>query len=221
MSGRAVHLSELERQGGPDLRRWAPVRYELGISAFGINAWTTERAGEIAINEHDEDSGDQELYFVLTGHAVFTVDGDELDAPAGTFVFVQPAAKRKAVAKAAETTVVAVGATAGKAFEPRNWERSTQALSHWATEDWDAAIAELSRLHEEHPDDGLILYNLACAESRGGQADAAFDHLRRAAELEARFAELARDDEDFAPIRDDPRFESAVAGQAGSGRTKA
>ena len=219
MSARAVHLSELERQGGPDPRQWAPIRYELGISAFGINAWTSENPGDIAINEHDEEGGDQELYFVLTGHAVFTVDGEEIDAPAGTFVFVQPPAKRKAVAKTVRTTVVAVGATAGKAYWPRNWERSTQALSHWATEDWDAAMAELSRLHEEHPDDGLILYNLACAESRGGQADAAFDHLRRAIELEDRFAELARGDEDFAPIRDDPRFESAVAGQANAAGT--
>lgn len=215
MNGRAVHLSELER-GGFDERRWAQVRYELGITAFGVNAWRAENPGDIAINEHDEKGGDQELYFVLAGHAVFTIEDDEVDAPAGTFVLVQPEAKRKAIAKIGDTTVVAVGGTVGKAFNPRNWERSSHALAHWATEDWDAAIADLSSLHEEHPEDGLILYNLACAESRAGQADAAFDHLRRAAELEARFAELARDDEDFEPIRDDPRFASAVAGQADS-----
>jgi tetratricopeptide (TPR) repeat protein len=216
VSARAAHLSELERQGGEDPRRWAPIRYELGISAFGINAWTSVNPGDVAINEHDEEGGNEELYFVLSGHAVFTVDGDEVDATAGTFVFVRPEARRKAVAKAAETTVIAVGATAGEAFWPRNWERSTQALVHWQTEDWDAAIAELSGLHDEHPDDGLILYNLACAESRAGQADAAIEHLRRACELEARFSELGREDDDFESIRDDPRFESAVAGQTKS-----
>jgi tetratricopeptide (TPR) repeat protein len=217
LSGRAVHLSELERKIPPEQRRWAQIRYELGISAFGINAWTAENPGDVAINEHDEEGGDQELYFVVTGHAVFTIGDDEVDAPAGTFVFVQPAATRKAVAKAAETTVVAVGATAGKAFEPRNWEKSAHALAHWATEDWEAAIADFSRLHEEEPENALFLYNLACAESRAGRADAALDHLRRAAELEARFGELARTDDDFDPIRDDPRFASVVAGQADAG----
>jgi tetratricopeptide (TPR) repeat protein len=217
LSGRAVHISELERKIPPDQRRWAQIRSELGISAFGINAWTAENPGDVAINEHDEEGGDQELYFVVTGHAVFTIGDDEVDAPAGTFVFVQPSATRKAVAKAAETTVVAVGGTAGKAFEVRNWERSAHALAHWETEDWEAAIADFSRLHEEEPKNALFLYNLACAESRAGRADAALDHLRRAAELEARFGELARTDDDFDPIRDDPRFASVVAGQADAG----
>ena len=51
-----------------------------------------------------------------------------------------------------------------------------------------------------------MLYNLACAESRGGYHDAALDHLALAIEREPSFAALARDDADLDAIRDDDRF---------------
>ena len=57
---------------------------------------------------------------------------------------------------------------------------------------------------------GVLLYNLACAEARLGENEAAIDHLAQAVALEDRFAELARDDEDLAAIRDDPRFPAAT-----------
>ncbi|MBA2568466.1 MAG: hypothetical protein H0V11_03875 [Actinobacteria bacterium] len=215
---RAAHISELEI-GTHDGRRWAQVRATFGIGAFGVNAWTADGPDQIIINEHDETGPrpHEELYFVANGHAVFTINGDEIDAPAGTFVFVRdPAAKRKAVAKEAETTVLAAGGPRGKAFEPVEWERGVQALRHWETKDWDAAIAELFELHGEFPDDATILYNLACAESLAGQRDEALEHLRRSVEQDATFAELAAGDSDFDPIRDDPKF-SAVAGQTDAG----
>ena len=215
---RAAHISDLEI-GTPEGRRWAQVRATFGIGAFGVNAWTADSPAQTVINEHDETGGarpglHEELYFVVNGHAVFTINGDEVDAPAGTFVFVRdPAAKRKAVAKEAGTTVLAAGGPRGKAFEPVEWERGAQALRHWATKDWEAAVAELSELHGEHPEDAAILYNLACAESLSGRRDDALEHLRGAVELDASFAELAADDSDFDPIRDDPEF-SPIAGQA-------
>src|SRR5439155_15106374 len=94
------------------------IRHHLGIQAFGINAWLPRGAGESAINDHDEaDTGDEELYLVLKGHAVFTIDGEEVDAPEGTLVFVEPDAKRSAVAKDEATTILAVGAPAGRPYK--------------------------------------------------------------------------------------------------------
>lgn len=210
---RARHISELE-VGTPEGRRWARVRATFGISAFGVNAWTADSPDQIVISEHhEEDDGHEELYFVVSGHAVFTINEDEVDAPAGTFVFVRDAAaKRKAVAKEAGTTVLAAGAPRGQAYEPVEWERDAHVLRHWATKDWDAAIAELSELHGEHPQEARILYNLACAESMAGRREDALEHLRSAVELDASLAELAADDSDLDAIRDDPEF-SAVAGQ--------
>jgi tetratricopeptide (TPR) repeat protein len=216
---RAAHISALEiRDVAHHDRRWAQVRRTFGISAFGVNAWTAERPDQIVINEHDETGPrpHEELYFVANGHAVFTVNGDEIDAPAGTFVFVRdPAAKRKAVAKEAKTTVLAAGGPRGEAFEPVEWERGAQALRHWETKDWDAAIADLSELHGEYPDDAMILYNLACAESLAGRREDALGHLQQSVQLDGKFAEHAADDSDLDAIRDDPEF-SAIAGQANS-----
>jgi tetratricopeptide (TPR) repeat protein len=215
---RVAHISELELTTASSATPWAPVRITFDIRAFGVNAYRANRPDQEIVGEHDETgprSGrHEELYFVSAGHAVFTVDGDEIDAPAGMFVFVRdPAAKRKAVAKEEGTTVVVAGGARGQAFEPSPWERGARALRHWTTQDWGSAVAELSKTHEEFPDDAAVAYNLACAESLAGRREDALEHLRRAVELDASFAELAAKDDDFAAIRDEPGF-SAVAGQA-------
>ena len=59
---------------------------------------------------------------------------------------------------------------------------------------------------EQSRGDGGLLYNLACAEARLGETDAALEHLAAAVEERPDLSELAREDEDLAAIRDDPRF---------------
>jgi hypothetical protein len=127
----AAHLDTVEpivfdSDDEPD---WKPLRHELGIGAFGVNAWVAPAAGDQAIERHDEapkesgTNGHEELYVVVSGAARFTVDGDELDAPAGTLVFVSdPSLTREAIATEPNTTVLVVGAARGVAFEPSDWE---------------------------------------------------------------------------------------------------
>ena len=109
---------------------WKPLRHHLGIGAFGVNAWVAPEAGGQAVERHDEApeegdaNGHEELYVVVRGHARFTVGEEELDAPAGTLVFVaDPALVREAIASEAGTTVLVVGAARGVAFEPSEWEQ--------------------------------------------------------------------------------------------------
>src|SRR3954453_20392649 len=91
---------------GSGVARLLPGRRHLGIEAFGANARVAREAGEVLVMPHDERAGGpygtdghEELYVVLRGRAAFTVDGQEVDAPVGTFVFVRdPAAVRSAVA---------------------------------------------------------------------------------------------------------------------------
>ena len=103
---------------------WKPVRHHLGVDAFGLNAYVASAPGEVVIEEHEEeDTGHQELYFVHAGRARFTLGDRSFEAGPGTFVHVEdPALVRKAVAEEPGTTVVAVGARPGTAFEPSEWE---------------------------------------------------------------------------------------------------
>src|SRR5919199_5390358 len=116
----AVHVDAVPAgpDRGPGIGELKPVRRHLGIEAFGANARVAREAGEVLVMPHDERAdgpygtdGHEELYIVLRGHAMFTVDGREVDAPAGTLVFVRdPAAVRSAVAREAGTPGAGGGA---------------------------------------------------------------------------------------------------------------
>ena len=218
-----THLDEIEKFISPASPAanptWHRIRSHFGVEAFGINAWTATEDGQTLIGEHDEvgtgANRHEELYLILEGRARFTVDGEAVDAPAGTLVFVRnPESKRGAVAEEAGTTVLAVGAKPGEPFSVSSWERNADVLRFWQTQEWDKAIEELTALHEREPESAGILYNLACAETQAGQTDEALAHLAQAIELNGDFTKSAPEDPDFAPIRDDPRFLSAVAGKA-------
>lgn len=172
-----------------------------------MNAWTGDEGVEV-IPAHDEaDSGHEELYVVLAGRASFVVAGETIDGPAGTVVFVRdPAASRGATATEAGTTVLSAGAKPGEAFEPRGWEENAGVISLFEQGEYAQAKERLVAAIERRPETGGLLYNLACAESRLGETEAALTHLARAVELDPRYAEYAREDEDLAAIRDDPRF---------------
>jgi quercetin dioxygenase-like cupin family protein len=121
---RTLRLDEVEAR--PDYApgvEWLPLRHVLGVGAFGVNAWRGETGGEV-IERHDEsDYRHEELYVVLAGRARFTVAGEEIDAPAGTVVFLEdPTLERVAVAEEPGTLVLAVGAKRGEAYEVSAWE---------------------------------------------------------------------------------------------------
>jgi tetratricopeptide (TPR) repeat protein len=206
-----VPLDDLVGYEIPGQARWHMIRSTLDVRAFGINAWTATEDGQQLIGEHDEASGEahEELYVVVAGNATFTVDGEEVAAPQGTVVHVSdPAVKRGAVG-AAGTTVLVVGAKRGEAFTPSQWERSSEALRYWSTEEWDEAIEVLERHLAETPDNAGTYYNLACANARAGRTDEALDRLTRAVELQATFAEYAQTDDDLVSIRGSERFPAA------------
>jgi len=185
---------------------WKPVRRTLGLTAFGINAYTAANAGDEVVEDHTEEpSGHEELYAVVAGHATFTVDGEEVDAPAGTLVFLDdPKQRRHAIAKEAGTTVLAIGGMPG-AHEISAWEYIFPSLPARNAEDWDTARGILEDAIAE-ADLPAIHYHLACVEARAGNRERALDELRVAVERRPRLLEPMREEEAFASIRDDPRF---------------
>ncbi|SRR6266511_1582699 len=201
-------IRELEPVGECPMR---PVRHHFGITAFGVNAWTARAAGDRVINEHEEDSGNEELYIVTRGRAVFELDGERREAPEGTFVFVPPNVRRTAYAAEAGTTVVSVGGTTGKPYAPVGWELWYPLRKQYEAGDYAEVAARLREVVAEAPQYGLLVYNLACLESLTGQGTEAIHHLRKAIELSEQFREYARQDSDLDAVRHDPAFEELMA----------
>jgi mannose-6-phosphate isomerase-like protein (cupin superfamily) len=200
----SVRLDEIEPISVVDgTLLWRPVRRTLDIGAFGINAYVAPAAGDDVVEEHTESTlRHEEVYVVLSGRATFTLGEEKLDAPAGTVVFVRdPLVKRHARAEERNTHVLAIGAPRDEPYEPSPWEDIFAAEPLRAAGDYEAYAGALERALAKRPDHPATLYNLACAESLAGRADAAVEHLRRAIERRPELAAWAREDEDLIPLR--------------------
>jgi hypothetical protein len=202
-----ARLEEIERRG-----RDIPVREHLGIRAFGVNAFTPAEDGTL-ISEHDEaGAGQEELYIVLDGNASFEVDGETIDAPAGTLLLVPPQARRRATG---DGTVLVVGGVPGAAYQALDWGEAwtfnSESMRAYGEERYADALDAVRAGLERIPDHPGLHYNYACfATLAGDTGDETFAHLRRSVELFPAFREQARLDDDFASVRGDPRFEEAL-----------
>src|SRR5262245_16429922 len=173
---RVARLADIERRD-----RDIPVREHLGLHAFGVNAFTADEDGTL-INEHDEaGTGQEELYIVLDGKATFEIDGETVDAPAGTFVSVGPGSRRKA---SGDGTVLVVGATHGQAYEGVDWGEAwpfhKASMTAYGEQRYADALEAVRAGLERMPDNAGLHYNYACfATLAGAVDDDTFAHLRR------------------------------------------
>jgi tetratricopeptide (TPR) repeat protein len=215
MSYEIAHLDEIEEitDGRCPFR---PVRQYFGISSFGANVWTGRAVGERIINEHDEAGEHEELYLVLSGRAAFELDGERRDAPAGTFVFVEPGVKRTAFAEEAGTSILALGGMPGKAYVASGFEVWAPVTPLYQAGQYGEAADRGREVVEAHPEYPEPLYNLACCESLAGRSAEAIGHLRqafeRSGERSGDLREWAKTDTDFDPIRDEAEFKALVGG---------
>jgi hypothetical protein len=204
---RVARLDEIERRD-----RSIPVREHLGIRAFGVNAFTAGEDGTL-VGEHDESGpGQEELYLVLDGNATFEIDGETVDAPAGTLVFVRPESRRKATG---DGTVLVIGATPGQAYQAIDWGEAwafqRDSMRAYNDQRYADAVEAVRAGLEQVPDHPGLHYNYACfATLAGDTSNETFSHLHRSVELFPPFREQARGDDDFTTVRNDPRFEEAL-----------
>src|SRR6187200_3393043 len=137
-----------------DGRKRFDVRRNLDIAAFGVQAFSAP-SGVTVVNEHDEtllgEAGQEELYIVLSGAATFEIDGETVEAPTGALVNVQPTAKRKATATEDGTTILVVGGTVGKPYEPAP-EEAAEAFAAYGAGDYEEALAKQLIVIEKQPD---------------------------------------------------------------------
>ena len=123
-----AHFDEIPTQPQPDTSAdWKPVRHFFGRGSSGASLYVGHADGEVLTSVHSEteEAGTrhEELFYVAQGRATFTVDGEPIDAPAGTFVYVpDPAARRGAVARESGTVVFVAGGTPGETYGVSSWE---------------------------------------------------------------------------------------------------
>jgi tetratricopeptide (TPR) repeat protein len=209
-----VALDEIEQGPEHDGRVPLNIRRHFGIRGFGVRANRAVGDGHV-IGEHHEiglgGSNQEELYLVVSGAATFNVNGERVEAPAGTLVFVRdPAATRSAVAKEDGTTVLAIGGVPGEAYKISSGEAMNDMWEPYRAGDYETALEKLQPVLEDRPE-ALVYFNAACIEARLGRADDAIGHLKQAIEDDDRIKENIRTDEDLDSIREDPRFAELAA----------
>jgi tetratricopeptide (TPR) repeat protein len=181
-----------------------PIRRALGVSAFGVNAYTGAEAGDEVIEPHDEQGAGsgkhEELYVVMTGHAEFELDGATVDAPAGTLVFARPEQHRGAKATAADTTILVIGGKPGGAGPPSPFEYWYLATPAYNAGDYERAYAIAAEGLAEHPDNPSLHYNLACYSALAGRREDALRHLEVAFAGNPKAREWAAGDSDLASL---------------------
>jgi len=179
---------------------WKPLRAELDVRAFGTNAYSGE-AGDTVVEEHTEGTGHQEMYVVVRGRATFTLDGREVDAPAGTVVFLDdPDVKRHARAKEPRTLVLAVGNKVGEPFKVSVWEYLWRSVRARTQDRWDEARRIVEEGLREQPESRGLKLALAAVEAHEGKQDEARDHLREALAANESMRQWAEGDAELAPL---------------------
>jgi tetratricopeptide (TPR) repeat protein len=202
-------------QEDPQERTYVQLRRELDIGAFGVFTVRAD-AGKALVSERTATGyaadRHEELFVVTEGSATFTVEGQELDAPRGTAIFVRDVeAKRAAVAGQDGATILVVGGRREEAWRPTPGEAMQPFFEPYEAKDYESALRIAEQVLAEYPGNGFAHFNVACAQSLLGRKEEALKHLRAALEAAPALLENARTDEDLATIRDDPRFRGLVS----------
>jgi mannose-6-phosphate isomerase-like protein (cupin superfamily) len=140
-----AHLSEIRHTPTDGARglalpgEWKQIRHHFGIREFSANAFVATEAGQEIVHEHAEranddpsSAGDEELYFVASGLARVRLGDEELEAAAGTLVFVgEPSVVRSFTALEAGTTILVFGTNPGVEFVVSEFERRVSGPPRW------------------------------------------------------------------------------------------
>ncbi len=115
------HRDEFESMEGSGETTWRLARKALDTSSFGFNLVDIAPGGQIP-EHHEAESGQVELYVILTGEAVLRIEGEDHPAPAGTFASIEPAATRTILNRSdADVNALLIGVRPSEGYEPLSW----------------------------------------------------------------------------------------------------
>ena len=110
----AVKIDEIEAIYGGAFKR---ARGALGASAFGLQVLDLPpNATGYPEHDHSED-GQEEVYVVLDGEAVFVINGEEVSAAEGDAVRVDPGCTRSVCPGPEGARILAIGCAPGVLYE--------------------------------------------------------------------------------------------------------
>lgn len=122
-----MHLEQFEELPAPGVPEglFRLAGKSLGIQAWGMNVLTLP-PGWTRYPEHDHaDDGHEEVYVVFRCAATLLVGEESVALAQGTFARVGPQERRKLVAGPEGVTLIALGGTPGKAYQP-SWGRAAR-----------------------------------------------------------------------------------------------
>ena len=108
-----VHIDEIEGAHGGVFK---PVGRTLGVTAFGVNV-EQYKQGHDQYPDHDHaDDGQEEVYYVISGQATLTIDGEDHRLRAGSVAYVPPGHSRRFTTPDGSVQFLAIGGTPGSPF---------------------------------------------------------------------------------------------------------
>jgi quercetin dioxygenase-like cupin family protein len=114
-------IDEFEEMEGSGGATWRLARKSLGAEAFGFNVVDIEAGGQIPAHDHTGDK-QEEVFIVLDGQGTIVTDGEEHDAPAGTFCRFAPEVNRTILNKSdANVRVLLIGVPVDSGYQGMGW----------------------------------------------------------------------------------------------------
>jgi quercetin dioxygenase-like cupin family protein len=114
-------INEFEEMEGSGGATWRLARKTLGAESFGFNVVDIEAGGEIPAHDHTGDK-QEEVFIILEGEGKIVTDGEEHDAPAGTFCRLAPEVNRT-IRNESDATVRAllIGVPVESGYQGMGW----------------------------------------------------------------------------------------------------
>ena len=108
-----VHIDEIEGGHGGVFK---PVGRTLGVTAFGLN-FEQFPQGHDRYPDHDHaGDGQEEVYYVLSGQATLTIDGEDHILRAGSVAYVPAGHSRRFTNPDQGVQLLAIGGVPGTPF---------------------------------------------------------------------------------------------------------
>ena len=210
MTYSVLHIDDAERIAGHGFA-WRPLRKALGTTAFGVNAYTADAAGDDVIETHDELSAGRgrprgALRRRLRARPRSPSTATRSRRRPGTTAR-RPARDqaRRDRRPSTDTTVLVIGGVPGAAGPRSPFEYWYAAEPHYRSGDYARAVEIASEGLADWPEHPSLHYQLACYEALRGPPRAGDRAPEDRVREQPGHAPNGRaDDEDLASVRDDP-----------------